>query len=241
MKGTGSRLRFRAIAELGAVLPRDSFLRTAPWDVAAPVKFFIRPMAKDERFCYTFGMKKWDRVQRSALGAHGIITSAQAKAMGVLPTEMYRWSASGRLVKLSRGVFRLAAYPAHGLLSDMAAILASVGEDAYLCGESALLLYDLCPVRSYVADVATPHRFRKTAIPKGVRVVKSEPRYAPAYHDGIACQRPEDAIRSCIGVLERSRLEEAVDEGGEKGYFLPGEVERLKREIAHGKAAAQRA
>ena len=183
-------------------------------------------------------MKKWDRVQQAALGSHGIITFAQAKALGVHPAEMYRWDATGRLVKLNRGVFRLTMYPSNGFVSDMAALLAMVGEGSYLYGESAIQLYDLCPTRSYVATVATPRRIRRMTIPEGVRVIKSQPGYKPVYHNGIACQKPEDAIRSCIGVLETNRLEEAIDEAGEKGYFLPSEKESLKREVNHAKATS---
>ena len=183
-------------------------------------------------------MKKWDRVQQAALGSHGIITFAQAKALGVHPAEMYRWDATGRLVKLNRGVFRLTMYPSNGFVSDMAALLAMVGEGSYLYGESAIQLYDLCPTRSYVATVATPRRIRRTTIPEGVRVIKSQPGYKPVYHKGIACQKPEDAIRSCIGVLETNRLEEAIDEAGEKGYFLSSEKESLKREVNHAKATS---
>jgi len=184
-------------------------------------------------------MKKWDRIQQAALGAHGIITFAQAKAMGVHPAEIYRWAASGRLMKLNRGVFRLTAYPSNGLVSDMAALLAMVGEGAYLCGESVLQLYDLCPTRSYVATIASPRRIRRTTIPKGVRVVKSEIGYKPIHHEGVACQRPEDAIRFCMGILEQNRLEEAIDAAEEKGYFLPDETESLRREVVNAKATAQ--
>lgn len=180
-------------------------------------------------------MKKWDIIQQAALGAHGIITFAQAREMGVHAAEMYRWDAAGRLIKLNRGVFRLAAYPSKGLISDMAAIVATVGEGAYLYGESVLQLYDLCPTRSYVATVATPRRIRRTTIPKGIKVVKSDPEYKPIFHEGIPCQKPEDAIRSCIGVLETNRLEEAIDEAEVKGYFLPSERESLKKEVCRAK------
>ena len=184
-------------------------------------------------------MKKWDGIQQAAIGSHGIITFAQAKALGVYPVEIYRWVASGRLMKLNRGVFRLTAYPFNGLVSDMAALLAAVGEGAYLCGESVLQLYDLCPTRSYVAMVASPRRIRRTTIPKGVKIVKSEIGYKPIYHEGIACQKLEDAIRFCIGILEANRLEEAIDEAEDKGYFLPDEKEILKSEVLNAKATAQ--
>lgn len=156
--------------------------------------------------------------------------------MGVYSAELYRWVESRRLVKIGRGVFRLAAYPMKGLVSDMAAILASIGEGAYLYGESALQFYQLCPTRSYCATVAYPHRIRRKTLPPGVTIVKRDSAYEPIYPEGIACQKPEDAIRSCIGLLEKSVLEEAVESAVEKGYFLSDEVEKLKQEIAYGQA-----
>ena len=132
----------------------------------------------------------------------------------------------------------MTAYPSQGIVSDMAALLALFGEDAYLCGESVLALYGLCPTRSYVATIAVPGRMRKTSIPGGVTVVRAQKGYKPVYHDGIACQRPQDAIRSCMGIIEKIRLCEAVEEAESKGYFMPAESEELKREIENGKATA---
>ena len=173
------------------------------------------------------------------MGSHGIVTFAQARGMGVFPTELYRWCNKGRLVKVGRGVFRLTAYPSQGLVSDMAALLALFGDGAYLFGESALALYNLCPTRSYVATVAVPGRMRKTELPKGVRIVKAPETCRPTFHEGIACQRPMDAIRSCMGVMEKSSLVEAVAEAEGQGYLMHEEAERLRKEIEHGKAAAQ--
>jgi len=187
---------------------------------------------------YYWHMKNWDTLQQAALGSHGIVTFAQAKEMGIFPAELYRWCRKGLLMKTGRGVFRMTAYPSQGLVSDMAALLAMFGDDAYLCGESVLALYGLCPTRSYVATVAVPRRIRKTRIPCGVSVVRGRTGYRPVYHDGIACQRPQDAIRSCVGVLEKSRLCEAVEEAENKGYLMPSESKELKEEVENGKATA---
>ena len=187
---------------------------------------------------YYWHMKNWEALQQAALGSHGIVTFAQAKAMGIFPSEMYRWCRKGLLMKAGRGVFRMTAYPSQGMVSDMAALLALFGDGAYLCGESVLALYGLCPTRSYVATVAVPGRMRKTNIPHGVSVVRAQMDYKPIYHDGIACQRPQEAIRSCIGIMEKSRLCEAVEEAESKGYFMPSESEELKKEIKNGKATA---
>ena len=144
-------------------------------------------------------------------------------------------------MKSGRGVFRITAYPSQGIVSDMAALLALFGDGAYLYGESVLALYGLCPTRSYVAMVAVPRRMRKANIPRGVTVVKTQTGYKPIYHDGIACQRPADAIRSCIGLLESSRLVEAVAEGERQGYFLQSESSELVNEVTNAKTTTQRA
>ena len=187
---------------------------------------------------YYWRMKNWEKLQQAALGSHGIVTFAQARAMGIFPAEMYRWCRKGLLMKSGRGVFRMTAYPSQGMVSDMAALLALFGDDAYLCGESVLALYGLCPTRSYVATVAVPGRMRKTNIPHGVAVVRAQRGYKPIYHDGIACQRPQDAIRACMGIMEKSRLCEAVEEAENKGYLMSSESEKLKRESENGKATA---
>ena len=201
---------------------------------------FLLGLAKTEtEMLYYWRMKKWESLQQAAFESYGIITFAQAMNLGIFPAEIYRWRKKGRLMKVGRGVFRLTSYPSQGFLSDMAALLSLLGKGAYLHGESALALYGLCPVRSYVASVAVQGRFRKRLIPEGVNIVHSPPGYHPIHHDGIACQRPEDAIRSCIGVLERDRLMEAVDEAEDKGLLLVKEAEILRKMVADGKAAAQ--
>ena len=83
---------------------------------------------------YYWHMKNWDTLQQAALGSHGIVTFAQAKEMGIFPAELYRWCRKGLLMKTGRGVFRMTAYPSQGLVSDMAALLAMFGDDAYLVG-----------------------------------------------------------------------------------------------------------
>jgi len=194
-----------------------------------------------KQMCYTIDMKHWDAIQQIALGSNGIVTFAQARDAGVFPAEIYRWCKAGRLLKVGRGVYRLTTIPSQGFVSDMASLLAMIGEGAYLYGESVLALLRLCPTRPYIAYVAVPRRIRKTTLPKGVIIIRSPATYRPIYHDGIACQRPADAIRSCIGLLESSRLVEAVAEGERQGYFLQSESSELVNEVTNAKTAAQRA
>jgi len=186
-------------------------------------------------------MKHWQRIQQIALGSNGIVTFAQARDAGVFPAEVYRWCKAGKLLKVGHGVYRLTSIPSQGFITDMASLLAATGKGAYLYGESVLALLGLCPTRPYIAYVAAPRRIRKTTLPKGVTIIHGPASYRPIYHDGVACQRPADAIRSCVGLLESSRLAEAVAEGERQGYFLQSESSELINEVTNAKAATQRA
>lgn len=185
-------------------------------------------------------MKKWEAIQSEALGANGVVTLARARNLGVSPTEIYRWCNGGRLIKVGRAVFRLTAYPSRGDVSDLTALVAQFGDGAFLYGESALALYGLCPTRPYVAAIASPRRIRMKTAPAGVSLIKTPRGCRFTYHEGVACQKPQDAIRACIGVLETGRLADAIETAVAKGLFAETEAGALRKEIEDGKAAAQR-
>lgn len=167
------------------------------------------------------------------MGSHGVFTYKTVHAMGILSPELVRWVKTGRIVKVGHGVYRLAAYPLQGAVSDMAALLAEVGEGAYLYGETVLGFLELCPTRSYVAFIATPNRCRRT-LAEGVRVIRGQKGYQPMYERGVPCQRVEDAILSSAGRVEASRLLEATESALEKGYLAESEVAKVRERIKNG-------
>ena len=172
-------------------------------------------------------MGHFETLQAEALGTHGVFSFKTARALGVRSPEIVRWQRNNRIVKVGRGVYKLTNYPSEGNASDMAAILAEVGEDSYLYGESVLGFLDLCPTRSYVVFVATSRRVRKTP---GAKV---------SYHRGIPCQQLSDAIMSSIGTIETDRLIQAIEEAATQGYFTEKEAATLCERISHGQSAPQ--
>jgi hypothetical protein len=68
-------------------------------------------------------------------------TSAQARAVGIAPRELYRMRDSQAVIELSRGVFRKAD-AAESAYLDLLAVSARV-PGAVVCGESALALHEL--------------------------------------------------------------------------------------------------
>ena len=181
-------------------------------------------------------MNHFEAIQSEAMGTHGVFTYRTAHAMGILSPELSRWKTLGRIVKVGHGVYRLTAYPLQGTVTDMASILAEVGIDSYLYGETVLGFLELCPTRSYKAFIATPHRCRRT-LSEGIRIVRGERDYRPMYEKGIPCQRVDDAILSSIGSVDSSRLLDATDEAVARGYLTETEARLIQERIAHGCAA----
>lgn len=172
------------------------------------------------------------------MGTHGVFTYRTAHAMGILSPELSRWIKLGRIVKVGHGVYRLTAYPMQGAVTDMAVLLAEVGEGSYLYGETVLGFLELCPTRSYVAFIATPNRCRRS-LSEGIRLVHGEKGYRPMYERGIPCQQVADAILSSVGTVDSSRLVEATGEAVAKGYFTAAEAESVKERISHGHSAPE--
>lgn len=177
-------------------------------------------------------MNHYEIVQCEAMGNHGIVTFAGAKRLGISPVELDRWCKRGKLMRVGRGVYRFTSYPSEGMVSDIAAVLAGIA-DSYLYGESVLQLLDLCPTRSYVMYIATPKRIRRK-LPAGLEIVRGKVGYAPVRHEGLLCQRLEDAILACRGLMDKDRLSEAIDMAEQKGFFMPEEALKLKKELEHG-------
>ena len=183
-------------------------------------------------------MGHFETLQAEALGTHGVFSFKTARALGIRSPEIARWQRNNRIIKVGRGVYRLTNYPSEGNVSDMAAILAEVGDASFLYGESVLGFLELCPTRSYVVFVATCHRVRK-ALPSGVQLVFVKPDAKIFYHNGIPCQRLDDALLSSVGTIEAERLNQAIDEASNRGYFTEKEADKLRERIRHGQPTPQ--
>lgn len=172
------------------------------------------------------------------MGYHGVFTFRQARKLGIVSPELARWLKAGRILKVGHGVYRLASYPSEGVVTDMASLLAEVGDGSYLYGESVLGFLELCPTRSYVAFVATPRRVRKK-LGDGVVIVAGEREYHSLYEKGIPCQRVDEAILASIGTVEQARLLDAIAAAEQKGYLEESEARDLKARVESGYATAK--
>jgi hypothetical protein len=101
---------------------------------------------------------------------HGIVTTRQAEDMGVPSVEMRKLTARGALARMGHGVYRHTGVPTDDW-TELTATLASVGEDAFLEGDTVLAMFNLARRRfSSVRHVVDAVRRRLTLLsPSGRR------------------------------------------------------------------------
>lgn len=92
-------------------------------------------------------MAHFDDIYELAADNYGLITSAEAKNLGVAKSELNRWVGMGRLLKRGQGVYKLVRY-APTEYDRYAEAVALVGDGSFLFGEAVLAMHGLGPCQS---------------------------------------------------------------------------------------------
>ena len=100
-----------------------------------------------------------ERLIGVAVDQHGLFTVEQARTAGVGADQVRRMAANGVLERRSQGVYRIASVPFGQYAEFMEAVLWAKGR-AVVCGESALLLWDLADVNPRKIHLAVPSSYR---------------------------------------------------------------------------------
>ena len=174
-------------------------------------------------------MSKYDDIYEVAADNHGLITSSEARAIGVTNNELVQYARRGSLVRVGQGVYRLTRHvPTEA--DPYALAVALVGEGAFLYGEAVIALLGLVPTTPGRMRVATTRRVRR-ALPNYVEVVPVYDGASVVRYEGIPCQQLDDAIRAERGSMLRERLAAAAREGRAKGYITRKGFDRLMEDL----------
>ena len=184
-------------------------------------------------FWYTFVMTNYEQIYEVAADNYGLITSAQAKDMGIPNIELVKLAQRGRLERLGHGVYRVRHYTPTPL-DQYAEAVTIVGRDAFIFGESVLAMLELALVNPTVITVATPNTIRKR-LPEYIKTVKVHNSNDVVQHDGIPVQNVADALRTCRGSVMTERLLGAVEDARMQGFITVKEMEQLKKEMSNVK------
>ena len=92
---------------------------------------------------YIIGMAIIDDIYAN-VDDFGLITSAEAKGLGVSNAELAQQARRGKLVRVARGVYRMPIWP-YQEAAPYAIAVKAAGQRSYLFGESVVALLGLAP------------------------------------------------------------------------------------------------
>ena len=175
-------------------------------------------------------MTKFNDIYELAADNYGLITSAQAREIGITNNELVQYAKRGKIEHIGQGLYRLAHYIPTPYDSYAQAV-AFIGSDAYLYGESVIAMHELAPTNPTYIHVATPKRVRKK-LPAYMKVIQRIEEDDTTVYEGIPSQSVANAIRSCRGRMMDDRLRDATFAARAKGYLTRAEEQELLEELS---------
>ncbi|WP_306506354.1 type IV toxin-antitoxin system AbiEi family antitoxin domain-containing protein [Adlercreutzia equolifaciens] len=174
-------------------------------------------------------MAHFDDIYELAADNYGLITSAEAKNLGVAKSELNRWVGMGRLLKRGQGVYKLVRY-APTEYDRYAEAVALVGDGSFLFGEAVLAMHGLALANPRRISVGTTKRVRRE-LPEWVQPVTVSGKTVTSY-EGIPSQSLAEAILECRGMVMGERLKSAVEDARREGLITKDEFEHLRKELS---------
>ena len=186
-------------------------------------------LPKQLRLCYAIDMTSYEKIFDFAIENYGLITTDQAKTLGIAPARLADLAHRGRLMQIGHSVYQLTHYlPTPN--DAYAQAVALVGHGAYLHGESVVALLGLAPTNPDRMYVAAFGRVRRN-LGMGIVICKANAADAPAPIEGIPAQSVCRALLSARNTMPESRIVEAAAEARRQGRIDQAEMEI----IVHGK------
>jgi predicted transcriptional regulator of viral defense system len=169
---------------------------------------------------------------------NGLLTSKEAREVGIMDSVLARLARRGRLERVARGVYRIAHYPADRFAQYKEAVLwarASNGpEQIALSHETALLLYGISD-----ANPAGVH----LSVPRNARLRRERPKWIVIHRADLS---PEDVTeqegmpvtsmeRTILDVLTATHridlVRQAIGDARREGYLNAQQTGRLRQAV----------
>jgi predicted transcriptional regulator of viral defense system len=186
-------------------------------------------MTKGYRKWYPFVMAYYDDIYEVASENFGLITTTQAREMGISKDELGKLHLRGKLERIGHGVYRI-KHHVPSPLDVYADAVTLVGPEAYVLGESVLAMHNLASVNPDTIYVGTTKRVRKR-LPAHIKAAQRSTGDKTTVYDGIRCMTVAEAIRYCADKVMPERLAEALRDGVSEGLVTRREQEAISREL----------
>ena len=160
---------------------------------------------------------------------YGIVTTAQAVAMGIDKHQLPAMAKRGTLIKKGYGVY-LAKHHIPKENDVYAHSVAIAGNTAYLRSASVIALLKLAPTNPGVVYIGATTRVRRR-LPDSLRLADMRPCNC-VHYDGIRSQPLAEALRAARneGALESDRIADAAQNALHMGLMSEAEALEFARE-----------
>ena len=174
-------------------------------------------------------MTYYDTIYEYAADNYGLITSGDAKALGIPNVELVKLAHRGRIHRVGHGVYRIEHYIPTAY-DKYAEAVALTGNGAVIYGESVLAIHRLGLVNPTIITVAVKTRIRKL-LPAYIKPVYPKSSFTKTYYEGIPSQSIFEAILVCKGIVMKDRLVDAVSEAARQGLVSEAEAISVRKEL----------
>ncbi len=168
----------------------------------------------------------------------GLFTSKEARSLGIQDSVLVRLRQRGRLERMSRGVYRIAHYPAERLAQYREAVLwarASNGpERMALSHETALLLYGISDVNPPRVNLTVPVSARMRRVhPKWIELHRANLTTEDIQlHEGMPVTTVERSILDVLATTRRSDFaRQVIADALRKGLLSPAQASAVRKHI----------
>lgn len=188
---------------------------------------------------------RMDELYALAEERDGLLTSKEARALGIQDSVLVRLAQRGRLERMSRGVYRIVQYPIDSLAQYREAILwAQAGhhgpERIALSHETALSLYGISDVNPALVHLTVPRSARLRRVrPKWIMIHRADlDEEAISQQDGLPLTTVERSIMEVLSTTRRVEIaRQAVTDALRAGLLKNAQAAVLRKFI--GRSAAE--
>ena len=175
----------------------------------------------------------FDVLLERAVDQHGLITTDDARELGVDPTQLRLLAARGKLERTGRGVYRVMVLPIDDLLPYAEAVAWAHGPAA-ISHESALAMRDIGDFNPSRVDLTiAPHYFPRRLVPRTLRLWRDAlPEQDIELVDGVRAARVYAALCQVLAAgSDPYQVRRAISEAFRQGHVTANEADRLRHAV----------
>lgn len=170
----------------------------------------------------------WNALYEAAATQSGHVTAQQAAEAGYSPQLLQKYLASGRIIRIRRGIYRLVHFPSSDL-EDLVVYWLWSERAGVFSHETALFLHELSDVLPDITTLTVPNAWsrRRLRVPKGLQLRYADiPPTGRTWHGPVPVTTP---LRTLYDVraddVSPEHVERAMQDGLGRGLFSDEEVQ----------------